>query len=117
MVTSSSTTADVNADTNAVLNMRFGTRRLTLEQVFDYFYGDDLPGGAPPADVRDRLTFLSRKFNEASYEKMYSKKTKGSKEVDLWNTVLEMIKTAIRTTESFNMSLCSEARFASYERL
>lgn len=104
------------ASSNPVDVVKVGSGGWTLSEVFDFFYGDELEPDAMPFVIRARIIFLSKSYHRAVYEKMLSKRMFGRKEVDLWNAVLDLVKTAMRSVETFNMSVCNEAKFIQYEK-
>lgn len=90
--------------------LRFGSSEQTVHELFDYYYGDGLGPDAQPYDVRERLLFLGRKFQEAQLERTISQHTHGTKQVGIWNNIITMLDRVIKVVESVNMSLCNELR-------
>jgi hypothetical protein len=110
-------TKNINGETlQSFCDITVGTGNWTLEELFDHFYGEELEPDAPPYAIRERIMFLSKSYHRVAYEKALSKRLHGRKEIDLWNAILDVIKTTMKSVETFNMSVCNEAKFIQYER-
>ena len=90
--------------------LRFGSSGQTVHELFDYYYGDGIGPDANPYDVRERLLFLGRRWQEAQLERTISQQMHGTKQVGIWNNIITMLDRVIRVVESVNMSLCNELR-------
>lgn len=92
--------------------VKFGTRSggRTIPELFDYYYGEELPPDPLPGHIRARFIFLSGRNAEALYEKTIDRRRNGGKGVGVWNNVLTMIKMEVKITENINMSVCSELK-------
>ena len=96
--------------------VNIGSKEWPITELFDYFYGKEISPDATPWDIRNRIIWLTTRYHEALFEKTLSKRKYGRKEVDIWNSILDLIKTTMRSIETVNMSVCNEAKFIAYER-
>ena len=92
--------------------VRFGTKELTVSELFDEFYGTGLPPDPTPSQVRTRLIFLGRKYREMEYERTVSQLAHGRRHVGIWNNIRSLIDRELKVTEGINISICSEARLS-----
>jgi len=83
---------------------------MSIHALFNYYYGDGLEPDAGPYDVRARLIFLGRRWQEAQLERTISQAKHGKSRVGIWNNLLSMLDREISITEAVNMSLMNERR-------
>lgn len=92
-----------------VYSMRFGTTKLTIQDLFDYYYGEGLPPDPTPTMVRTRLLELEKRYHELQFEKTMCQHSSRN-QVGIWNNLLSMVSMQIKITQDVNMSVCNEIR-------
>lgn len=82
-----------------------------IEDMFDYYYGNELREDATPPEVRERIRSLNTMYSIAQRERSLCQNwDNGKKYIGIYNNIIAMLNMAIKTTESISMSLMNELR-------
>ena len=88
----------------------FGSDNLTVEELFEKYYGEPISYDPLPGEVRSRILFLTKSMSAVLFEKSHAHVHGRRNESALWNNLQTMVYTELRALESVNISLCSEAK-------